>query len=217
MQEVLLFHIHRQSQSHSIIHEGLPGGEEDCIYVCASPSMWCDSINMESISCPPLASETRSRTNCSGNADDAATCRLWALSWTVCERWRCSPAICCIHHRCMRCHKRGDEMHAYCISLRGRPFSSDRRARRSSQENREEQDGEWVPLYRHASVIIQWASRQRGCVFMKTATSTSPRLSPRCKSSSWKELLLIRQSSNPSLILFLLLILSFTVTHIIWP
>lgn len=53
-----------------------------------------------------------------------------------------------------------------------------RQTRQRSSQRNEERVGLGVVLYRHASVIIQWASRQRGCFFMKQPF-------PLCQASPW--------------------------------
>lgn len=104
--------------------------------------------------------------------------------WEV-EMWE-QPCDLNVHHARTRSytweHKRRDKhTHTYLrdAELRGRPSPlTDEPAKQPEDRGERRGVGLGAVLYRHASVIIQWAGRQRGCFFMKQPF-------PPCQASPW--------------------------------
>lgn len=116
--------------------------------------------------------KTPYRTNYPGNTE-LQPAGSWACrrSSTICGGWRrgsCCPRDLNIQHLCRRSYMQATDKHLYAF-LRGvvlRRHLSPQVSQWSRQKN-EEGVGLGVVLHWHASVVIQRASRQRRCFFMK--------------------------------------------------
>lgn len=206
MQEVLIFCIPRQSSDIISFMKDYKGMRQRGFYL----GLWkqaCVLRENRTFALPPCdvtASiwdpyfvqpwpKTPSRTNYFGNAE-ATTCQLracrWALSWTICERWKSrgsSPVICIFitdawGHKCVHIsEQRKAHMHFWAKSRLGDVISSHRWANEANRRQRNEPAiGCWESC---STDTRQWSYSEQDTGDI-SPSSTLSSLSPWCKSNS---------------------------------